>query len=206
MKYYYTSHPSTDNYHFASDEQMFVDYLLTSAPEKRIDWLRYRRMLAVAAWNNCYVTDPYVIRKLLAQERLPARYEHLRDEIEVEGRPSAWMSNLQRRACLPWTPDTIRQDIRNARAWFAEHEPERGFTLGNPTDLLHFDDLDGDASQDAEKDLDDAVSDLSLILCCADGDPAAQQHAASIIRRAASEIADENQAVAELLMAQNSQP
>jgi hypothetical protein len=150
-------------------------------------------MLAVAAWNTCYVTEPVVIANLLANRSLPARFEHLREDIDIEGRPPVWTSNIKSKRPVPqpWTAETIRQDIRNARMWFGGHEAERGFELGAADDLTHYASLPPlESFPDANEEFHGAIADLSDVLLQPADTPENRRRVAKVLRRAHKDIVE----------------
>jgi hypothetical protein len=121
--------PETRSYRHKRTHRMerFVDRMRAVRPEKRATLLGYRRMLAVAAWHSEYVTDTKVIAELLARQELPAKFEHLRERIDIPGEISPWVSNVGQRTGKAWSQETMFQDMTNARFWFPSEEPELGF-------------------------------------------------------------------------------
>jgi hypothetical protein len=176
-----------------AEAKKFCRRLVRRGPDNRATLLRYRRMLAVAAWNTCYVTDPIVIANLLANRRLPDRFEHLREDIEVDGGPPVWTSNIKskRPAPQPWTAETIRQDIRNARMWFGDFCGVSGLELGDADDLSHYDSIPVlESIPDADEEFHGAMVELSDVLKQTADTPEARRRAAKVLRRARKDIVE----------------
>lgn len=123
--------PETRSYRHKRTHRMerFVDRMRAIRPEKRATLLGYRRMLAVAAWHSEYVTDTKVIAELLARQELPAKFEHLRERIDIPGEISPWVSNVGQRTGKAWSRETMFQDMTNARFWFPSEEPDIDFAF-----------------------------------------------------------------------------